>query len=174
MSQLQLDQLLIVPTGQAWHKSRQLSAAAHRLAMVQLAFADMPAARVDAREMQRVGASYTIDTLTELSAQNPGVDWFLLMGADQFNAFGSWHRWQDIAQIATICIAARAVNTWTTSQNSMQNTVERACKMQTIAMPDMPISATDIRTRVGQGLSIDHLVNSSVARYIADHQLYSS
>jgi len=46
--------------------------------------------------------------------------------------------------------------------------------MQTIAMPDMPISATDIRTRVGQGLSIDHLVNSSVARYIADHQLYPS
>jgi nicotinate-nucleotide adenylyltransferase len=174
IDQLQLDHLIIVPTGQAWHKPRQLSPAAHRLAMSKLAFADLPRVQVDDRETQRTGASYTVDTLTELSTQNPHADWFLVMGQDQFQTFASWHQWQAIAQIATICIAARAVNTWTDSQNSMQNTVERACKMQTIAMPDMPISATDIRSRVRQGLSIDHLVNSSVARYIADHQLYSS
>jgi nicotinate-nucleotide adenylyltransferase len=174
IAQLQLDQLRILPTGQAWHKARPLSLAAHRVAMAQLAFADVPAAQVDARETQRSGPSYTIDTLNELSAQYPATDWYLLIGADQFAAFAQWHRWQDIAQIATICIAARATDTWTNSENSMQNGVQRACKMHSIAMPSMPHSATDIRSRVRQGLGIDHLVNPGVARYIVDHQLYSS
>jgi nicotinate-nucleotide adenylyltransferase len=174
INQLALDQLRIFPTGQAWHKTRQPSPAQHRLAMAQLAFADLPNVHVDARETLRPGATYTIDTLNELHCENPSAELFLLMGADQFLAFGSWHRWQDIAKIATICIAARATSTGVQSQNSLQNTVQTACKMQLIDMPAMNTSATDLRERVRQGLSVDHLVNADVARYIAQHHLYST
>ncbi len=174
ISQLALDQLLVFPTGQAWHKERQPSPAQHRLAMAQLAFADLTRMQVDARETLRPGATYTIDTLNDLLAENPSAELFLLMGADQFSAFGNWHRWQDIAKIATICIAARATSASAQSQNSMQNSVQTACKMQLIDMPAMDISATHLRERVRQGLSVDHLVNPEVARYIAQHHLYST
>lgn len=174
INQLQLDQLRVFPTGQAWHKARQPSAAPHRLAMAQLAFADLAKVQVDARETRRPGATYTIDTLNQLQAENPGAELFLLMGADQFQAFSSWHRWQDIAKIATICIAARAISASAQSPNSMQNTAQTACKIQGIDMPAMDISATQLRERVRQGLRVDHLVNTDVARYIAQYHLFST
>ncbi len=174
INQLQLDQLRVFPTGQAWHKARQPSAAQHRLAMAQLAFADLAKVQVDARETRRPGATYTIDTLNQLQAENPGAELFLLMGSDQFQAFSSWHRWQDIAKIATICIAARAISAGAQTPNSMQNTAQTACKIQGIDMPAMDISATQLRERVRQGLSVDHLVNTDVARYIALHHLFST
>ncbi len=172
LDQLQLDQLLLMPTGSAWHKARALSAAVHRIAMAQLAFSNLPKTRIDERETQRTGHSYTIDTLEHLHTEHPSAQLFLLMGQDQFASFSTWHRWQDIAQLAIICIAARAVNTWTYPKNSMASEVQTGCKIEPINMPDMPISATDIRQRVKTGQRIDHLVNPDVARYIAQQSLY--
>ena len=73
LGQLGLDELRILPTGQAWHKSRALTAAEHRLAMARLAFGHLPGAVVDDRELLRAGATYTIDTLRELAAEQPGA-----------------------------------------------------------------------------------------------------
>lgn len=174
LDQLKLDRLHILPTGHPWHKTRQLAPAEHRIAMAQLAFADLPCAFVDERETLRSGPTYTIDTLHQLQAEYVGAELFLAMGRDQFAAFGSWHRWQEIAQIATICIAERAINTWTTTLNMPPNEVVSACKIRTITMNDMPHSATDIRQRVKTGQRIDHLVNTKVAQYIAQHGLYTA
>jgi hypothetical protein len=103
LQQLALDRLRIFPTGQAWHKARALSAAAHRLAMAQLAFRIGPSpGQVDARELQRPGPTYTIDTLTELQAESPGAKLFLIVGGDQAAALPSWHRWSEILEIAII------------------------------------------------------------------------
>jgi nicotinate-nucleotide adenylyltransferase len=174
IAQLALDQLLIFPTGQAWHKLSPPSAVQHRLAMARLAFADMAQVQVDARETHRLGPTYTVDTLTQLQDEQPHAALFLLMGADQFGAFSTWHRWQDIAKIATICIAARAISTSEKGQKGLQNTALTGCKIQSIDMPAMSTSATDIRHRVRAGLDISHLVNAGVARYIALNGLYST
>jgi nicotinate-nucleotide adenylyltransferase len=174
LEQLQLNVLRILPTGQAWHRAQPPTAAVHRLAMAQLAFADLGPALLDPRETRRTGATFTIDTLTELQAEHPLAELFLIMGADQFAAFGSWHRWLDIAQIATICIAARALSANENGSIDAENRLQTACKMVYIQMPVMPISATDIRRRVQEGLPIDHLVKPSVARYIAQHHLYTA
>jgi nicotinate-nucleotide adenylyltransferase len=173
IAHLQLDQLRVFPTGQAWHRAQQPTAAAHRLAMAQLAFADLPQVAVDARETERTGPTYTIDTLTELQVELPQAQLFLIMGADQFQAFTTWQRWQDIAQIATLCVAARAHSASQKALNSPENTTPTACKMVSIPMPAMPTSATDIRRSVREGWGLDHLVKPSVARYIALHHLYS-
>jgi nicotinate-nucleotide adenylyltransferase len=174
IAQLGLDQLHIFPTGQAWHKSYQPTAAEHRVAMARLAFADLAQVRVDTRETLRPGPTYTIETLTELRGENPGAELFLLMGSDQFMAFDTWHRWQDIAKIATICIAARAISASAEDQKDTKMQVQTACKMVYIQMPPMTTSATDIRERVRQGLSVDHLVNPDIARYIAQYHLYAA
>jgi nicotinate-nucleotide adenylyltransferase len=39
-------------------------------------------------------------------------------------------------------------------------------------VPQIDISASEIRTRVAQGLSIRYLVPDSVEKYIAEHKLY--
>lgn len=174
IEQLGLNTLYVLPTGQAWHKVLQPSAAQHRVAMARLAFANMPQTQVDLRETQRSGDTYTIDTLMEFKQQIPDAQLFLIMGADQFEAFSGWHRWQEIAQIATICVAARASSVDLNQPKVPTHPALAACKMHNIDIPNMPISATDIRKRIRQGLGIDHLVNPEVARYIAQHSLYTA
>ncbi|MGI9153494.1 MAG: nicotinate-nicotinamide nucleotide adenylyltransferase, partial [Rubrivivax sp.] len=69
VEQLQLDELRIFPTGQAWHKSQALSAPEHRLAMARLAFASVPRTVIDERDLRRSGPTYTIDTRRELHSE---------------------------------------------------------------------------------------------------------
>ena len=73
LQHLDLDLLLVVPTGTAWHKSRPLSDAQHRLAMCALAFGDVPGAQIDDCEILRSGPSYTADTLEALHQAHPDV-----------------------------------------------------------------------------------------------------
>jgi nicotinate-nucleotide adenylyltransferase len=102
-----LDRLLVIPTGQAWHKARPLTAAHHRLAMARLCFGDLPQVQVDSLEIERVGPSYTIDTLRTLKDRWPDAQLFLLMGEDQARALNQWRDGQQIPQFATICVAER-------------------------------------------------------------------
>ncbi|MFD2376263.1 nicotinate (nicotinamide) nucleotide adenylyltransferase [Ottowia pentelensis] len=108
IEQLALDVLHVIPTGDAWHKSRPLSPARDRLVLCRLAFAGWPKLRVDDRELRRVGPTYTIDTLGELRAQYPRAELFLVIGSDQAEAFARWRRASDIVRLATVAIAARA------------------------------------------------------------------
>jgi nicotinate-nucleotide adenylyltransferase len=174
IAQIKLDQMMVLPTGRAWHKPRLLTSAEHRIRMARIAFADLACVEVDERETQRMGATYTIDTLSELLQEQPDAELFLCMGADQFSAFETWHRWQDITKIATICIAGRDSSAYLKPPSSQASPVLAACKMRSIDMPNMPVSATQIRQNVSRGLNIDHLVNPDVARYIAQHGLYAA
>jgi nicotinate-nucleotide adenylyltransferase len=170
MEQYGLDELCILPTGQAWHKSRTLTAAVHRIAMAKLGFADLAQTRIDDRETRRSGATYTIDTLHELKAENPQAQLFLLMGQDQLQFFPQWHRYEEILQIATVLVALRADSMPAIGEKCAQN--HGKIPHQTIHMPASPVSATQIRQlRINQS-AIDHLVKPSVARYIAEHRLY--
>ena len=107
VEQFNLDELRIIPTGDAWHKIRALTPSPHRLAMTRLAFADVPKVVVDPREIDRKGATYTFDTLQELHVEQPDAELYLFIGADQARAFQTWHRWQDILRMATVVVAAR-------------------------------------------------------------------
>lgn len=167
-----LDELRIIPTGQAWHKSRDLTPAVHRLAMARLAFEGIPQARIDEREVQRSGHSYTIDTLRELQAEHPQVQLFLLMGQDQWALFPQWHAYEDILKIATILVALRADSARADAKKDPKNHVKIGCNI--IQMSPSSISATEIRQFCQHGQSIDHLVKPSVARYIERNHLYVS
>ena len=176
LKELELDALHVIPTGQAWHKTRTLSAPYHRLAMARLAFAGMPDVVVDDREIRRVGPTFTIDTLQALQAENPTSQLYLMMGADQLAAFRQWHQWQEIVQIAIICIAARARFDWSDRQFETLGQPEKRFLM--LHMPQIAVSATQIRQLIAGGLSenevMDELLPISVASYIAQHQLYKA
>jgi len=168
--QLQLDELRVFPTGHAWHKPRPLSAAAHRLAMARLAFADLPRVAVDERELQRAGPTYTIDTLRQLRAEQAGAQIFLILGEDQAAALPSWHQWPEILQIAIISIAGRAPSTGTHGLFDPSKLPQG--QFEALQLPPMSVSATDIRALVAAGQGVAHLVPDGVARYIEQYHLY--
>ncbi len=171
---LALDELRIVPTGQAWHKAGTLSPATDRLAMARLAFGTQPHMVVDERELQRAGPSYSIDTLQALQAENPQAQLFLIMGADQFAAFQNWHRWQDILDIAIICVAQRAISTEALPRFDAYK--ERSDRFLLLPLPLIQVSATQIRqlmaSDTGKPMELGDLVPGPVARYISAHRLY--
>ena len=171
VAHLSLDALYVVPTGQSGHKTPSTTPAFHRLAMLSLAFADMPQVVIDDRETRRAGFSYTVDSLNEMQAQNPQAQWFLIIGEDQAKSLESWRDWQKIVQIAQVVVAARAsedppsssVGRW--HNRAAQNAID-------MAFPCMDISATRIREAVEQGRSISPWVNPNVNDYIQHHHLY--
>lgn len=170
IDQLKLDQLRVIPTGQAWHKARALTPATNRLAMCKLGFAGLDRAVVDPRETLRTGATYTFDTLSELRLEFPKAQLFLVLGEDQARAFTTWHRWEAIAKLAIICVAARADESGATAGFSSE--FAPTPPFQRLELPLLHVSATVIRQRVASHKSISPLVFDSVARYIEQHHLY--
>jgi len=172
LEQLQLDRLHVVPTGQAWHKARTLTAAEHRLAMARLAFGGMERVVVDPREIERAGPSYTVDTLWELQQQYPAAPLFLVIGQDQADALSTWSRSDEILKIAIICVAGRAIPAGAAGLFEPSNFP--AAPFQRLSMPPMDVNATDLRRRLALHQSVVPLVFEPVARYIAHHHLYQS
>lgn len=172
VAQLQLDEIRVLPTGQAWHKARQLTPAHHRLAMVELAFAGEPKVVLDPREMRRSGPSYTVDTLRELKAEQADAELFLVMGADQARALPTWHEWREIPRLAIICVAEREELTGISPRFIPPKALES--RFRQLQMPSMPISATEIRSRLAAHQGIGPLVAEPVARYIDHHHLYQT
>jgi nicotinate-nucleotide adenylyltransferase len=162
LDELKLDRLHVVPTGEAWHKPRQLTAAAHRLAMVQLAFGDVPKICIDTREINRVGPSYTIDSLRQMAAEAAGAEWFLIMGADQAATLTSWHEWEAIVQIAIICVAARAHPSNTNDAIEAERLFPK--RFLHLSLPALHVSATQIRSNIANGQPVQTLVSEPVAR----------
>jgi nicotinate-nucleotide adenylyltransferase len=172
MAELALDELRVIPTGQAWHKTRTLTAPEHRLVMAQLAFSALPNVLVDAQEIKRIGPSYTIDTLRGLVQAEPHAELFLIMGADQAVALTTWRAWQDILQLAIICVADRTDSTRASTLFDAEKLFP--ARFFHLKMPALTISATQIRAKISARQPVDTLVLDAVARYIAEHHLYQS
>jgi nicotinate-nucleotide adenylyltransferase len=179
--QLSLDALHIVPTGQAWHKSRPLTPAEHRWAMCEIAFSGLPCAQLDDREIRRSGPTYTFDTLTALAQQYPGAALFLVLGGDQLAAFPTWHRWRDIARLAQLAVAQRELGSGAAVAGVSQvrkTLAEEGVPLISLDLPLLDISATHIRAqlagRSSQPASLNVLVPNGVARYISEHSLYKA
>ncbi len=177
LEQLDLDVLYILPTGQAWHKTRQLSRAEDRLAMCERAFAGLSKVRLDDREIRRNGPSYTADTLAELAADHPRAQLFLVMGADQWQAFKTWARWQEVLDRAMLAVADRAMAPDVVLPAAPEP-AHSDVPFVRLHMPLSNISATAVRAHLhGHGAAasdLDVLVPEGVARYISEHHLYET
>jgi nicotinate-nucleotide adenylyltransferase len=178
LNQLQLDVLHILPTGQAWHKSRVLTPAEHRLAMCELAFGDLSRTQIDAREIQRQGPSYTADTLRELAGEYPRAQLFLVLGADQLLAFKNWVRWPEVLAQATLAVANRATNIGADGALDQVQEMDLSAvglPFERLEMPLKNISATAVRAHLERPVSrtgtLGVLVPEAVAGYISHNYL---
>ena len=171
LRELHLDELRWVPAGQPWQKARALTAAVHREAMLRLAIADEPRFTLSRIELERLGASYTLDTVREMQALRPGAQWFLLIGQDQYAGFHTWQGWRELLDRVTLAVANRSDPGWPGASVVADAQVQRVAH-QVVALPMMDVSSTDIRERIAHGRRIVDLVPPAVARYIDQHDLY--
>lgn len=172
---LSLDQVIFMPAGQPWFKtSRPVTAAAHRLAMVELAVAANPSFRVSDAEIRRPGPTYTVDTLEELRGKlGAAAELYVILGLDALAELGRWHRPGRVLEIATI-VAMRRLGTHTFDAGSLESVSPGACSGVVILdSPLIEISGVELRRRVSEGRSIKYQVPESVSDYIHEHRLYT-
>ena len=165
-----LDELRWIPAGQPWQKlapgARRLTPAAHRVAMVQLAIDGEPGFVLDRCELDRAGPSYTLDTVRAMQAAEPGAEWFLVIGADQYAGLHSWRDWPDLLARVVLAVANRPGPMPPVHPDVLRH------PHRAVPLPMLDISSTDIRQRVSRGDPIAELVPPGVARYIDQHSLY--
>lgn len=119
-------------------------------------------------ELHRDGPSYTIDTIRALKAQgHTAISW--LIGADMLQILPKWHQAESLIQEATILVMARPgfVLPWDSLPVGF-----RQLKANLVEAPLIDISATEIRRRVREGLSLDELTPPAVIEYIRQRGLY--
>ena len=104
LSALALEQVQLIPTANPWQREALQATPAQRLDMLALAIADQPGLAVNPIEIERGGATYTIDTLRAL----PGdARYVWLLGADQLANFCTWRAWDEIAERVDMAVAVR-------------------------------------------------------------------
>ena len=175
---LGLSQVLFVPAGEPWRKAgRELSPREHRLAMVRLAAGGNPGLAVSTAEVDRPGPSYTAETLAELRQQfGPETELFFIMGADSLADFPHWHQPHRILELARMAVAERAPLGGEGFEEGIPEELAEALRERVVwlPMPLVAISASAVRERVRQGLSIRYWVSPAVEEYIHDHGLYAA
>ncbi len=170
LRQLALDELRWLPAGAPWQKAgRVMASTDHRAAMLALLLVTEPRCVIDSRELQRVGLTYTIDTVRELQAERPQAEWFLILGQDQYARFDTWRDWAELAQRLTLAVAGRAGQ----APQAPAALASLAHRLVTLDLPATDIAASDIRARIADGQTVTALVGERVAGYIEQHQLYS-
>jgi nicotinate-nucleotide adenylyltransferase len=170
--QLGLEEVLLVPSGEAPHKridpepGRDL-----RLQMARLAAATDPVLEASDVETNREGPSFAFRTLELLSDARPQADFVFLMGADVAAGLEGWRDPGRILELARLGIAARPGTVLDEAEAALERLggAERAV---IVRMPEIGVSSTGIRRRVVAGRPIRHLVPDAVVDLIAERSLY--
>ena len=171
---LALDELRWLPAGAPWQKAGSVVASGqHRAAMLAELLAGLMAEQpghqvIDPRELQRDGATYTIDSVREMQAEQPGADWFLVLGQDQYARFDTWRDWPELLQRLTLAVAGRAGQ----APQAPAALAALPHRVQILDLPPLAIAASDIRSRLAAGQPVAALVGERVAGYISQHHLY--
>jgi|TARA_B110000483_G_scaffold42084_1_gene52288 nicotinate-nucleotide adenylyltransferase len=185
VERLQLEQLRLMPSASPPHRDAPECSAERRAAMVELAVSGEPRLVCDAREMQRPGKSYTIDSLIELRGELGAQRGLcMVLGCDAVQDIATWHRWQELLDWAHIVIIARPgwqlprageLAQWLKTHQLESSELLRQRPCGGIAIEELrplAISSTEIRDLLASGRSARYLMPQSVLDYIQTHTLY--
>lgn len=181
-----LQHITLLPNHVPPHRPQPEANAQQRLKMVELAIEGSPLFSVDERELHRTAPSYTIDTLEEIRREKgDGQPLAFIIGQDSLLTLHYWHRWQSLLDVCHLLVCARPgyasrldtpeLERWLENH---QTTEVDSLKRQAHGLiylahtPLLDISATDIRQRKHEGLSLDDLLPTPVQTYIDQQGLY--
>lgn len=167
LHELGLDRMVFMPTGQPWQKKAR-SSPEDRYLMTVLGASGNPKFAVSRMELDRVGPTFTADTMQQLrDFHGPHTELFFVAGADAVLKLGTWERIESLGELAEVVAVTRPG--FALDVLKPEPIWPRIRTMPTLGLD---ISSTDIRTRVAQGRPIDYLVPAEVVSYIREHGLY--
>lgn len=171
---LGLSYVIFVPAGNPWLKSDlPVTPSERRYEMVRLAVEPYPYLRMSRSEVDRVGPSYTVDTIAELKAGLSTEDrLFLLMGWDSLAQLPRWHQASRLVALCQVVAVPRPGYALPDLEALEKQIPGVSRSVMLLDMPQMDISASDIRSRIARGLSIRGLVPETVEKYIRENGLY--
>ena len=172
---LELDRLLLIPTGVSPHKQMSAGATSEdRIQMLRLSAAGIEKAEVCDIELKREGRSYTVDTLGELKRLYPDSELVLLMGTDMFLSFLSWREPEKIMELAALAVFCRGEKGETEKIDAQKRLLEgMGAKIELVSNPVNAISSTDLRRMLVFGCA-DPFLMPGVGDYIREKGLYGT
>jgi nicotinate-nucleotide adenylyltransferase len=165
LEELALDRLFFIPAAQSPFKpgSRPAPDAA-RLRMLRRSLAGQSRTEVHPDELTRGGVSYSIDTVNAFRARNPGAELFWLIGADHVPTLPQWREALALAEAVTFVVIPRP--------GQPQASLPPPWRLRHLRGWPLGVSSSEIRDRVRNGMSFEHLVPSGTAEIIASERLY--
>lgn len=172
LEQLSLDRVLLVPAGTPPHKQVAGDPGPRaRLDLCRLAVAGDDRLGVCELEVDRPGASYSVDTLRELHAREPRDELTFIVGADMAETLPAWREPHEILRLARLAVAER-------SGVRREDILERLAPLDAgdrvdfFDMPRIDVSSTLLRERAARGAGVRHYTPDGVAAEIARRGLY--
>ena len=161
---LELDRVELVVANEPWQKldRPRLSPAQHRLAMVEAAVEHIDGVVASSVEIDRGGLTYTVDTLEAYRGDDPDGSLFLILGSDAAVGLDTWHRYEEIAEMAEIVVVDRP--------GAMGQRPPMA--HQVIDCPLLDLSSTQVRQWADAGQPLDGLIPPAALSYCHQEGLY--
>ena len=168
--------VLFVPCDHPPHKpAASLVSVEHRAAMLEAALTGSLPFEVCDLEIRRGGTTYSIDTVRALARRYPEDELVFIIGSDTLPEL---HLWKDARELLRLCrfvTLARPgfdLKAMTEKNLNLEPDLAQALLANVAIGHQVDISASDIRHRIAEGMSIHYLVPDAVDMYIAKHALY--
>ena len=172
-AQLGLDRVLLMPANRnPFKQAAPDPGPRHRLEMCRLAAAGEPGIEACGLEVERGGASFTVDTLRAIHASHPDAALTFILGADTATSLPSWREPRELVRLAELAVAARGGAAREQVAGALAPLADAGLRLRFLELPEVDVSASDVRRRVAAGEPIAGLVSPAVAAYIAEHDLY--
>jgi nicotinate-nucleotide adenylyltransferase len=178
---LGLDRVLWIPAGEPPQKGpHQPSPSRLRMEMVREAVRADPRFEASAIELERPGASFTVDTVRELRARYADAELFVIVGVDQYRALDTWRDPRGILEHARFVVMDRA---GATADELHPRVLEGIVRGPLVAGPlplvvfvpvrRIDLSSSAVRKRARSGESLTGLVDPGVETVVAREGLYA-
>jgi len=184
---LQLDEVRMVLSATPPHRHQPELSAKNRFRLLQTALQAEPQLIADDCELKRDGPSYMVDTLRALRQQETHrqSSLLLILGAEAFSGFMSWHCWQEIIQLAHIVVTTRAgfsnqlsdelneyIDAFITTDKSQLKELTHG-KIYQLPVAAINVSATEIRRRLKTTEPVEQLLPTNVWGLIRKQGFYT-
>jgi len=192
LEQCRLSAVRFIPSGTPPHRAKPMAEPDQRLQMVRLAIHGQPGFAVDEREVHRTDKCYSVDTFGALRAElGPLQPLCLLLGSDAFLQLHTWHQWSQLFELTHIVVMQRPGRPLGNAMKQADDSLYQQYQTRlapspqllhesasghivVLDMPQLDISATDIRSRTAQHKNLRYLLPDAVAHYIQINQLYKT
>lgn len=181
---LQLAEVRFVPCSDPPHRGQTFASVEERMRMVRAAIDDQQGFVADDRELTRAGPSYSIDTLLSLREEFSQHPLGLIVGMDAFLGLPTWHRWEEILDVAHIVVAHRpgwkAPDLGPLGEMISERGTHKVSdlhddlhgRVHIHAVTQLEIASTEIRELVAAGRDPRFLVPDAVCKAIAESACY--